>query len=146
MPPLPTSPTSPALELELLLTDNATTSTGLSFNLIALLFLTHICISSARPHTSKFFTLSHYNPNTGKYAAGHDDFYFASFCIVLFTGLRAGCMEYVLAPLAKLWGISERKVATRFAEQGWMLIYYNVFWPLGMVCHTRSRTRAELRL
>ncbi len=60
-----------------------------------------------------------------------------TFCIVLFTSLRAGFMEYVLAPLAKLWGISKRKEVTRFSEQGWMLIYYNVFWPLGMVCHTR---------
>jgi acyl-CoA-dependent ceramide synthase len=94
-------------------------------------------MSKARPYTSKFFTLSHYNSNTGKYAAGHDDFYFMTFCIVLFTGLRAGFMEYVLAPLAKLWGISKRKEVTRFSEQGWMLVYYNVFWPLGMVCHTR---------
>lgn len=135
---LPASPTSLALELEPLLTDNVVNSTGLSFNLIALLFLTHICIPSARPYMSKFFTLSHYNPNTGKYGAGHDDFYFITFCIVLFTGLRAGCMKYVLAPLAKLWGISKRKVATRFSEQGWMLIHYNVFWSLGMVCRTGS--------
>ena len=118
--------------------DNTVNSTGLSFNLIALLFLAHICISSAQPYTSKFFTLSHYNPNTGKYAAGHDDFYFITFCIVLFTGLRAGLMEYVLAPLAKLWGISKRKEVTRFSEQGWILIYYNVFCPLGIVCHTRA--------
>jgi very-long-chain ceramide synthase len=47
-------------------------------------------------------------------------------------------MKYVLAPLAKLWGISKRKEVTRFSEQGWILIYYNVFCPLGMVCHTRA--------
>lgn len=86
----------------------------------------------ARPYISKFFTLSHYNPNTGNYAVGHRDYCFMSFWIVLLTGLRAGFMKYVLAPLAKRWGVS-KKDATRFAEQGWMLVYYNIFWPLGMV-------------
>jgi hypothetical protein len=42
-------------------------------------------------------------------------------------------MEYVLAPLAKTWGISKKKDITRFTEQGWVLAYYNVLWPLGMV-------------
>ena len=87
----------------------------------------------ARPYTSKFFSLSYHNPDTGNYAAGHDDMYFMAFCIVLLTGLRAGAMEYVLAPLAKLWGISKRKMITRFSEQGWMLMYYNLSWPVGMV-------------
>jgi acyl-CoA-dependent ceramide synthase len=106
---------------------------GLSFNLISLLFLTHFCLSKARPYTSKFFTLSYYNPRTEKYAAGIDDLYFMTFCIVLFTGLRAGVMEHVLAPLAKRWGIAKRKDATRFSEQAWLLIYCSIVWPLGMV-------------
>ena len=42
-------------------------------------------------------------------------------------------MEYVLAPLAKLQGITSRKNMTRFSEQAWLLVYYIVFWPLGMV-------------
>lgn len=118
--------------------------TGFAFNLIALLFLTHMSMSKARPYTSNFFTLSYYNPNTGKYAAGHDDLFFMTFCIVLFSGLRAGVMDYVLAPLARMWGLSKKKEVTRFAEQGWMLIYYSVFWPLGMVCPYSLRVRCEL--
>lgn len=55
------------------------------------------------------------------------------FCIVLFTGLRAFTMEYLLAPFAKWRGISKRKDLTRFSEQAWLLTYYAVFWPLGMV-------------
>lgn len=90
-------------------------------------------MSKARPVTSKFFTIGHYNPDTGRYAAGTDDYYFITFCVVLFTGLRAGCMEHILAPLAKMWGISKRKEVTRFSEQAWLLIYYSVFWPLGWV-------------
>jgi hypothetical protein len=89
-----------------------------------------------RPFTNKFFRLSYYNHGTGKYSAGYDDFYFIAFCILLFTGLRAGSMQYILAPLARHWGVSKRKEVTRFSEQGWMLLYYSVFWPLGMVFHT----------
>lgn len=88
----------------------------------------------ARVHTSKFYTLSYYNPKSGNYAAGWDDAYLIFFCVVLCTGLRASAMEYILAPIAKWQGISKRRVVTRFSEQAWMLVYYIVFWTLGMVC------------
>lgn len=90
-------------------------------------------MSKARPYTSKLFLTSHYNPNTGNYAAGGDDFYFLGFCIVLFTGLRAVFMDYILAPIAKQWGLSKKKDVTRFSEQAWLLCYYSVFWTLGVV-------------
>ncbi|XXH02296.1 Sphingosine N-acyltransferase lag1 [Hypoxylon texense] len=54
--------------------------TGLSFNLIALIFLAHMFIPKARPHTSKFFTLSYYDPATEKYAIGPNDYHFIAFC------------------------------------------------------------------
>ncbi|KAJ3484022.1 hypothetical protein NLG97_g7160 [Lecanicillium saksenae] len=111
---------------------------GISLNLLALLFLSHHFIPASRAYTAKFFALSYYNEQTGKYAAGYDDFYFMSFCIVLLTCLRAGVMEHVLEPLAQRWGIAGRNKATRFAEQGWMLIYYNVFWPTGMYIYYNS--------
>lgn len=125
-------PTSRAPELEPLLTVPYV-GIAVSVNLIGLLLATHKFAPAARPYTSKFLMLSYYNSNTGKYAAGHDDCFFIAFCIVLFTGLRAGFMEHVLAPLARIWGLSKRKEVTRFSEQGWMLIHYTVFWPLGMV-------------
>lgn len=112
-------------------------SVGISSNLLALLFLAHRFIPKSRQFTTKFFSLSYRNEDTGKYAAGYDDFYFMTFCIVLLTCLRAGVMDHVLAPLAQRWGVAGKKNATRFAEQGWMLMYYNVFWPIGMVCHYR---------
>ncbi|KAK7915305.1 hypothetical protein PG985_013008 [Apiospora marii] len=112
--------------------------TGFSFNLIALLFLTHFCLPKARAFTSKFFTISHYNDATGRYAVGENDYYFIVFCMVLFTGLRAGVMEHILAPLAKLWGISKKKEITRFSEQAWLLVYYFVFWPLGWYIYSTS--------
>lgn len=96
--------------------------------------MSHAFIPKARPYTSKFFNLSYYNPATGMYGLGFDDFYFITFCIVLLTGLRAGTMEYVLAPLAKASGAGDkRKDLTRFSEQAWLIVFYTIFWPLGMV-------------
>ncbi|KAI0149506.1 TLC domain-containing protein [Xylariaceae sp. FL1272] len=118
---------------------------GLSFNLIALIFLTHMFIPKARAHTHKFFTLSYYNSQSGSYAIGSDDYYFIAFCIVLFTGLRAGLMEHVLAPLAKHWGLSNRKDMTRFSEQAWLLIYYTCFWPVGVYLYYNSPSWLNMR-
>ncbi|KAM4065560.1 TLC domain-containing protein [Hirsutella rhossiliensis] len=111
---------------------------GLSFNLLALLFLAHGFIPKARTHTRKFFHLAYYNQETEKYGIGFDDAYFLTFCIVLFTGLRAGTMEYVLAPFARLQGVAKRKILTRFSEQAWLLLYYSVFWTLGMYIYCTS--------
>lgn len=106
---------------------------GLSFNLIALLFLAHAFLPKARAVTHKFFHLCYYNSESGQYGVGFDDSYVIAFCIILFTGLRAWTMEYLLAPLAKMQGISKRKDLTRFSEQAWLLVYYCFFWPLGVV-------------
>lgn len=105
---------------------------GFSFNLLALLFLAH-GIPRARDHTIKYFTLSYYNPQSGLYGIGWYDTYFTAFCVILFTLLRAAVMEYVLAPFAKSQGVSKRKDITRFSEQAWLLMYYSVFWSLGVV-------------
>ena len=64
---------------------------------------------------------------------GRDDAYLILFCVTLFTGLRASTMEYLLAPFAKMRGLTKRKDITRFSEQAWMLVYYVVFWPAGAV-------------
>ncbi|KAI8629877.1 longevity-assurance protein [Xylariaceae sp. FL1651] len=111
---------------------------GVSLNLLTALFLSHICLPQTRPLTSKFFTLSGYNLATGKYAIGHDDLCFITFCIVLFSGIRAGSMKYALVPLAKYCGVSNKKTITRFSEQGWMLMYNAIFWTLGMYLYSRS--------
>ncbi|KAI3326888.1 TLC domain-containing protein [Xylariaceae sp. AK1471] len=118
---------------------------GLSFNLIALIFLTHMFIPKARPHTLRFFTLSYYNPASGDYAIGGGDYYFIAFCIVLLTGLRAVLMEHVLAPLAKHWGLEKRKDMTRFSEQAWLLVYYSFFWPFGVYLYYHSPSFMNMR-
>ncbi|EHL01965.1 putative Sphingosine N-acyltransferase lag1 [Glarea lozoyensis 74030] len=47
-------------------------------------------------------------------------------------------MEYVLVPLANLWGIPKKKLATRFAEQAWLWIYANTVWPIGLYIYYNS--------
>ncbi|KAK1569940.1 TLC domain-containing protein [Colletotrichum navitas] len=111
---------------------------GLTLYAVTPLLIAHLCIPGARPHTSKFLRLSYYNPATGKYGAGHDDLYFVAFCVMLAIGIRAAFMRHILAPLGRHWGISKKKDATRFSEQGWMLAYYSVVWPLGMYLYRNS--------
>lgn len=98
-----------------------------------LLALTHMSFPRARRHTRKFFELSYFNPETGEYRAGWNDAWMVSFYIVVFTGLRASVMDYILMPLATKGGVKSKRDLTRFAEQAWLLIYYTVFWTLGMV-------------
>ncbi|GKT94758.1 longevity-assurance protein [Colletotrichum tofieldiae] len=111
---------------------------GLAFFLIAPLLVAHLCIPAARPHTSKFLKLSYYNPATGKYGAGHDDLCFVTSCVLLCISIRAALMRHVLAPVGRHWGISKKKDVTRFSEQGWMLAYYSVLWPVGMYLYCKS--------
>lgn len=115
---------------------------GLSLNLLTLLFLTHLCFPRARTHTRKFFDLSYYNPETEKYRLGSNDAWLVSCYVVFFTGLRAAVMDYILAPLAQMGGIKKAKDQTRFSEQAWLLIYYSVFWPIGMVRSASGRYEA----
>lgn len=42
-------------------------------------------------------------------------------------------MEYVLAPIGRWQGVDNRKNLTRFSEQAWLMVYYTVFWPWGVV-------------
>ncbi|OAA78920.1 TRAM1-like protein & fumonisin [Akanthomyces lecanii RCEF 1005] len=113
---------------------------SLSFGSMAALLIAHGYTLEA-DHASrraKLLALASYNPQTGNYAVGRGDLYIVLFFILLLTGLRASAMKLVLSPLATRWGVRRRKDATRFAEQGWMLIYYNVFWPMGMYLYYNS--------
>ncbi|KAF7881703.1 uncharacterized protein EAF02_006391 [Botrytis sinoallii] len=112
--------------------------TGLSVNLLMLLSLTHMCFPRARRHTRKFFELSYYNPESGEYCAGWNDAWLVFYWVVIFTGLRAAFMDYVLRPLARKGGVKTARDETRFAEQAWLMIYYSVFWTLGMYIYVNS--------
>ena len=102
-------------------------------NLLLLLFLTHVSFPRARQHTRKFFDLSYHNREIGRYAIGGDDIFLVVNWVVVLTGLRVACMEYLLIPFAERGGMTKKKEKIRFAEQGWIFIYYTMFWSLGMV-------------
>lgn len=106
---------------------------GLSLNLLALLALTHLSFPRFRTRTASFFQLSYYHPNTNLYHQGPVDFFYVATWIVIFTGLRAAVMTYLLIPAAALAGLKKPKTQVRFAEQAWLLLYYAVFWSIGMV-------------
>ncbi|KAJ3528726.1 hypothetical protein NM208_g10078 [Fusarium decemcellulare] len=116
----------------------STHQAGIAFNLLALLFLAHF-IPRAQPYTTKFLTLAYYNSTSGNYGQGIDDVYLITFLVVLFTGLRVGTMDYVLAPFAEAWGVRKPKDLIRFTEQSWLLIYYVVFWTFGMYVYGTSK-------
>ncbi|KAL8838207.1 MAG: hypothetical protein Q9170_002250 [Blastenia crenularia] len=103
----------------------------LTLNLLTLLAMTHV-FPRARQHTRKFYHLAYYNSSSGKYAIGWDDSFLVINWVVVFCGLRAFVMDYVLMPLAQVMGLEKKKDKTRFAEQAWVLIYDTVFWSLGM--------------
>lgn len=95
--------------------------------------MTHLSFPRARRHTRKFYDLSYFNTDTGRYGLGWDDLCMVFFWIVAFTGLRVAVMEYALVVIAQKAQIQKRKDCVRFAEQAWVFFYYGAFWSLGMV-------------
>ncbi|KAI6093961.1 longevity-assurance protein [Hypoxylon rubiginosum] len=86
----------------------------LSCAVIVGLLLAHTCVPKVRPFPSRFLTLKGYNEQTGRYASGHDDLRFVAFCVVLFSGIRAGSMKFALAPLATHCGATPKNVYIYF--------------------------------
>ncbi|EPE08032.1 longevity-assurance protein [Ophiostoma piceae UAMH 11346] len=112
--------------------------TGLAANLFALLFLAHSLFPRLRQHTVKFFTLAYLNEETGKHNIGKDDAYLVLFLVVLFSGLRASTMDYILSPFARSQGLYKKKPITRFSEQAWLVIVYMFFYPFGCYLYYNS--------
>ena len=106
---------------------------GLSLNLLILHALAHIFFPRLRTRTRAFFRLSYYDTDASAYRRGPDDLYFVAYWTVIFTGLRAGVMAYVLLPWAQRAGLRTNKAKTRFAEQAWLLIYDSCSSGLGLV-------------
>lgn len=106
---------------------------GIALTLISILLTIHNLYPMARSHTAPFFLLSYYQPSQGVYVQGWDDIYFVIGSIVCFTAYRAIAIEWIFMPLAERAGL-KKKACIRFAEQGWQLVYFGVFWSLGMVC------------
>ncbi|KAI5479282.1 longevity-assurance protein [Pseudohyphozyma bogoriensis] len=81
----------------------------------------------------RFIFLSFRKPgDENLYYKGRDDAYLITFYFIFFWFLRDASMRWLLQPIARRAGIKTKRNLTRFAEQGWALLYYIVFWSLGM--------------
>lgn len=107
-------------------------SAGISLTILAMLLACHNLYPSLRPYTTPFFQLSYYQPSQDVYVQGWDDLYFVLGSAIAFTAIRAITIEWVFQPLARKAGL-KRKASVRFAEQGWLWVYYGFFWTFGMV-------------
>lgn len=88
---------------------------GVSLNLILLVALTYLLFPSLRERVGAFFTLQYATGKTGEFSLGPRDMYLVVGYVVLFTGVRAACMDYALLPLAGVLGIKQKKAKVRYA-------------------------------
>lgn len=102
----------------------------IGLTVLANLVVAHVHFPHAKGWTRKFLALSY--PDGNSYRQGQDDLYFVSSWFMIFLVLRAIVIDYILQPAAAALGV-ERKSQMRFAEQGWLALYYLVFWSMGMV-------------
>lgn len=100
---------------------------------MSLQLFTHVFLPRFRNVTTPFTELSYHDSSTGMYNQGPKDLAFVAYWIAVFTGLREATLKYLLVPIAGLCGLRRTKMQIRFAEQGWLLLYYAVFWTVGMV-------------
>jgi very-long-chain ceramide synthase len=110
---------------------------GISLTTVTMVFAVHNLYPSLGAYMTPFFQLSYYQPAKAVYVQGWDDIYLVMGLIVAFTAVRAITIEWIFGPIARYAGL-KRKTAVRFAEQGWLLVYYGGFWSFGMVCTSPS--------
>ena len=110
---------------------------GLSVNLCLLVGLSWLLFPSLRPWMSAFLAPSYkiatsHSTGQGLYGQGPRDLHLALSFVVIFTAIRAFTLEHVLIPVASLLGIRRQKGRVRFAEQGYLLLYYVIYWTWGL--------------
>lgn len=115
---------------------------GLSVNFILLVCLSWLLFPSLRKRLEAFAHLS-YRTESGAFGLGPQDAQLVLSFIALFTAARAFALEHLLTPLAEKLGIVKNKPKVRFAEQGFLLLYYCIYWSWGAFLLT-SNTPALL--
>ena len=115
-----------------------------SWSLILAVLSTHISIPYARRFRRPLFELSYPNGN-GEYLQGSEDALFVLGWLVLMTAIRATIIEgvYQLVTWLHLMAHKERM---RFAEQGFLLVYYGTSFALGMVRKANTLSYCPLLL
>ncbi|KAF4783862.1 TLC domain-containing protein [Colletotrichum scovillei] len=78
------------------------------------------------------------SPGMTQYGKGPWDIAFVAFYTIFLTFTREVCMQELLTPLARAWGIKSRAKRARFAENMYTALYVTVIGPWGL--HVMSRT------
>ncbi|CCG81658.1 Sphingosine N-acyltransferase lac1 [Taphrina deformans PYCC 5710] len=75
--------------------------------------------------------------NPTYYAKGRLDGLFMAFYVVVFTFTREFCMQWILAPIARKFGLASGK-AQRFMEQGYTIMYFtcSASYGIWVMSHT----------
>ncbi|KAI1941593.1 hypothetical protein LOZ57_005578 [Ophidiomyces ophidiicola] len=111
---------------------------GISLTVLTMIFAVHNLYPSLKPYTAPLLSLPHYLPAKGTYVQGMDDVYFILSSMIAFTAVRAIAIDWVLRPIALQLGLKSKN-SLRFAEQGWLLVYYVVFWSYGLYIWVYSK-------
>ncbi|RPB24351.1 longevity assurance proteins LAG1/LAC1 [Terfezia boudieri ATCC MYA-4762] len=136
--PLPKKPNGLIDRLTTYLIDN---QIKLSLYILGTIYAAYFVLPSTPNSPSiadKLIWLQYKNPATGGYLKGPADFYHVFYWIVVFTFLRDAAMRYIFMPYAQYGGVKTYKGLVRFAEQAWLMVYYTVFWVLGMYLNHRG--------
>ena len=99
-----------------------------------------------QPYTTKFISLSHFNPSTQLYNKGPGDWPFVTTWVLFFTLLRAILMRFLFVPFfIRIAPHPTRRTATRFAEQAWSVSYYSISFSIGLYITLRSPYWGDMR-
>lgn len=114
--------------------------------LVALCVLCTIHLLVDQPYTSKFFSLSHFNPSTQLYSKGSWDWAFVVTWVLFFTLIRGILMRFVFQPFFCAFAPNPTaRTATRFAEQAWSASYYSVSFLVGLYIAFNSPYWGDIR-
>ena len=102
-----------------------------SWSLILSVATIHSLAPPIRSYTRLLYELP-YAQGNGQYVQGSEDAMFVLGWLVLMTAIRAAIIEGVYEVVTRL-RVMSRKASMRFAEQGFLLIYYSISFPMGMV-------------
>jgi hypothetical protein len=91
---------------------------GISLNLLLLGALTYLLFPTLRERVGAFFTLQYPTGTPGEFSTGPRDIYIVAGYVVLFTAMRAACLDYVLLPLTGMLGIKQKKTKVRYVGLG----------------------------
>ena len=91
----------------------------------------HSLFPPVRQYTQLFYKLP-YPSGNGQYVQGADDGLFVLGWLILMTALRATTIEGIYQLVTQLRLVS-KKACMRFAEQGFLVLYYGASFSIGMV-------------